>query len=75
MSFKPWISKDMQTASIGVYSLPRKGGGSRGALSTMTLTHALQCQLIPLMESDTIAHMRQTALLPSAKQRAIVLPT
>lgn len=46
---------------MGVYSWSAEAGGSRDAPSSMTLTYAVQYQLIPLMESDTIAQMWQTS--------------
>lgn len=58
---KPWLTKDVQTAAISGCLQLAEAGGSRDAPSSVTLAHAVQCQLIPLMESDTIAHMRQTS--------------
>lgn len=62
---KPWLTKDvhMQTdAAISGCSQLTKAGGSRDAPSSVTLTHAVQCQLISLMGSDIIAHMGQPSL-------------
>lgn len=60
---KLWLTKDVRAAAAFSGCLQfREAGGSRDAPSSVTLTHAAQCQLIPLMESDTIAHMKLTCL-------------
>lgn len=58
---------------MGVYNCSAEAGGTRDAPSPVTLTHTVQCQLIPLMESDTAAHSRWTYSPPTARQRAVAL--